>query len=122
MSSDKKRDKDEVRESAPSKSPKNLFQNDGSFMEMFKRMQGQQTQPPSATSSSASTTAPPVERKEGYSSKGREEEAKQDTEAPCYTTQTIYYKDGVRNDEKPQYQVTVFLSLFSRVYLLCAPL
>ena len=99
-------DKDLDSESKVSKTPKNLFQNDGSFMEMFKMMQGQQSQPVPTSSS------PAVASVEGQGESAKvEAESKRETEAPCYATQTICYKDGAGGDQKPQYQVIIFTQL-----------
>lgn len=78
------------------KDPVNAFQNDGSFMEMFKKMQEGQGQSPTPTTTSASGGA------------GSNKEAMKETETPCYATQTIYYKDSTEGStsQKPLYQVT----------------
>ena len=84
--------------------PQNFFQNDGSFMDMFKTYQNwQQAQ----TEATTSTPDPPTESEQEDSS-SKEAEVKMD--APVYTTQTMCYKDGP-SSAKPQYQVIIFHSI-----------
>lgn len=69
----------------------NTFQNDGSFMEMFKKSQ------------ESSQPVPPTSSEE-------KEKSKPNTEAdiPCYSTQTMCYRDekgGESSSIKSRYQV-----------------
>lgn len=80
----------------------NKFQNDGSFLEMFKQCQ----QPKVADPQSSSTVTPqPHEQSHNKGSKDSKEEANGEKDTPYYSTQTMYYKEG-SGSEKPQYQVT----------------
>jgi len=99
----------------------NNFINDGSFLEMFRqRMEERPLGPGPANSSFASrfvsvaTQASSQSSRPSSYSEGKQEEpvAKVEAEAPCYTTQTICYKEGA-SVKKPQYQVTSLLPVCS---------
>lgn len=70
----------------------NAFQNDGSFMEMFKKIQ--ESSEPAATPTSSAEEKPGANNIEA--------------DIPCYSTQTMCYKDekgGETSSTKSRYQV-----------------
>lgn len=85
----------------------NQFQNDGSFMEMFRKRMEEQSKKSAGTKAAAKPTEQQKSKEASTTSATKEPEA----EATFYSPQTMYYKDDVEtsSSKKPQYQVTTVL-------------
>ncbi len=82
----------------------NTFENDGSFFEMFKK-QMEEKQKDSEQGSSKPKIKPRTTK--AVSPEQKAVVASLETELPCYSTQTMVYKDGEgEGTKKTHYQVT----------------
>ena len=85
--------------------PSNQFQNDGSFMEMFRKRMEEQQKDNKPVTKAAAKPSEPKPSTAASTSVTKEPEA----EATFYSTQTMHYKNDAENSsssKKPQYQVT----------------
>jgi hypothetical protein len=116
MASNKKKGGKGSKKDFPQMAPAvNAFENDGSFLDSFKK-QIEEYQRQRGDQSVAKHTPEVVKTQATHPELAEVEKsdpvATKDTELPCYTTQTMYYKDS-EGAKKPQYQVIYLLSLIA---------
>ena len=97
-------DRETLRKSSPEEQGRsqNQFQNDGSFLEMFRKKMEEQKKVNSKPETKAAAKSTEQKQNSGSASVTAE------PEAAFYSPQTISYKDDVDSSKKPQYQVKIF--------------